>query len=159
MGPAFMFATGVENSNPTIHNGRTRIDEMESCRHYERWQVDFERVGLMLASTVHMTAEKPILVERLAALLLLAVMFPSLMFIGLLIGATAGGPVIISDPVAGQEIGTKRYRFRTTGTGTPTFQAIGKLLREHRLANIPALWSVVHGDIRLSEALKDLRHR
>ncbi|HEY6869381.1 MAG TPA: glycoside hydrolase family 1 protein, partial [Novosphingobium sp.] len=37
-----MFSTGVENSVPTIDNGRTRIDEMESCGHYRRWRDDFE---------------------------------------------------------------------------------------------------------------------
>jgi len=39
-----MFATGIENSSPTIKNGRERVDEMEKCRHYERWLDDFERV-------------------------------------------------------------------------------------------------------------------
>ena len=42
--PAFMFATGIENSIPTIHHGRTRIDEMEACGHYEYWREDFELV-------------------------------------------------------------------------------------------------------------------
>src|ERR1041385_8014337 len=41
---AFMFATGVENSSPTINNGRTRIDEMEKCGHYETWRKDFDCV-------------------------------------------------------------------------------------------------------------------
>ena len=36
--PAFMFATGIENSNPTIDDGRTRVDEMEKCGHYEHWR-------------------------------------------------------------------------------------------------------------------------
>ena len=40
----FMFATGIENSYPTIDQGRTRVDEMESCRHYARWQEDFALV-------------------------------------------------------------------------------------------------------------------
>ena len=40
--PYFMFATGIENSYPTINNGRTRVDEMEKCGHYEHWQTDFE---------------------------------------------------------------------------------------------------------------------
>src|SRR5690349_19567206 len=44
MTPAFMFATGVENSSPTINHGRTRIDEMEKCGHYEQWQTDFNCV-------------------------------------------------------------------------------------------------------------------
>ncbi|QRM31971.1 family 1 glycosylhydrolase [Microvirga sp. VF16] len=38
----FMFATGVENSNPTINNGRTRIDQMEKCGHYTHWRTDFD---------------------------------------------------------------------------------------------------------------------
>ena len=43
----FMFATGIENSYPTINNGRTRIDEMDKCRHYTMWQTDFDLVQEM----------------------------------------------------------------------------------------------------------------
>jgi beta-glucosidase len=39
-----MFATGIENSNPTINNGRERVDEMAKCNHYEKWSEDFDRV-------------------------------------------------------------------------------------------------------------------
>jgi beta-glucosidase/6-phospho-beta-glucosidase/beta-galactosidase len=42
-----MFATGIENSSPTISSlaGHTkRVDEMESCFHYQRWEEDFELV-------------------------------------------------------------------------------------------------------------------
>ena len=42
-----MFATGIENSVPTIDGGRTRVDEMESCGHYERWREDFALVQEM----------------------------------------------------------------------------------------------------------------
>ncbi len=42
--PSFMFATGIENSAPTINNGRTRIDQMEKCGHYKHWRTDFELV-------------------------------------------------------------------------------------------------------------------
>lgn len=42
--PAFMFATGIENSIPTIQGGRHRVDEMEKCRHYELWRTDFQLV-------------------------------------------------------------------------------------------------------------------
>lgn len=35
-----MFATGIENSAPTIDNGRIRMDEMEKCRHYDFWRDD-----------------------------------------------------------------------------------------------------------------------
>ncbi len=37
-----MFATGIENSYPTV--GPRRVDEMEKCGHYERWRDDFDRV-------------------------------------------------------------------------------------------------------------------
>lgn len=40
----FMFATGIENSIPTIDGGRTRIDQMESCGHYRHWRTDFDCV-------------------------------------------------------------------------------------------------------------------
>jgi beta-glucosidase len=39
-----MFATGIENSIPTIDNGRTRVDQMESCGHYKLWREDFDAV-------------------------------------------------------------------------------------------------------------------
>ena len=42
--PPFMFATGIENSYPTINGGRTRVDEMAKCKHYERWRTDFDCV-------------------------------------------------------------------------------------------------------------------
>jgi beta-glucosidase/6-phospho-beta-glucosidase/beta-galactosidase len=45
--PDFMFATGVENSYPTIQlpDGRTkRVDELASTGHYQRWRDDFHLV-------------------------------------------------------------------------------------------------------------------
>lgn len=44
MVPQFLFATGIENSNPTIHNGSLRVDELEKCGHYTQWQRDFDLV-------------------------------------------------------------------------------------------------------------------
>lgn len=41
---AFIFATGIENSDPMTQNGRYRVDEMEKCRHYELWRTDFDLV-------------------------------------------------------------------------------------------------------------------
>src|SRR5690554_5120595 len=41
MTPFFMFATGIENSVPTINGGRTRIDQYEKCGHYKYWKEDF----------------------------------------------------------------------------------------------------------------------
>jgi beta-glucosidase len=43
MASGFMFATGVENSYPTIEGGR-RADEMEKCGHYAKWRQDFDCV-------------------------------------------------------------------------------------------------------------------
>jgi len=43
----FMFATGIENSYPTIllpDGTIKRVDEMEKCGHYARWQEDFDLV-------------------------------------------------------------------------------------------------------------------
>jgi beta-glucosidase len=39
----FMFATGIENSYPTIGGG-IRVDQMEKCGHYERWREDLDLV-------------------------------------------------------------------------------------------------------------------
>ena len=39
-----MFATGIENSIPTINGGRTRVDQMEACGHYKHWRTDFDLV-------------------------------------------------------------------------------------------------------------------
>ena len=44
MTPGFIFATGIENSNPTVNNGRLRMDELEKCGHYTHWRTDFDRV-------------------------------------------------------------------------------------------------------------------
>jgi beta-glucosidase len=42
----FLFATGIENSYPTIAGG-VRIDQMAKCGHYERWEEDFALVREM----------------------------------------------------------------------------------------------------------------
>jgi beta-glucosidase len=56
-----MFATGIENSEPLINNGRKRVDEMEKCGHYIYWQKDFDLVKelgihfLRYGSPIHKT--------------------------------------------------------------------------------------------------------
>jgi beta-glucosidase/6-phospho-beta-glucosidase/beta-galactosidase len=42
--PGFLFATGIENSDPTIEAGQTRVDELEKCGHYRYWETDFALV-------------------------------------------------------------------------------------------------------------------
>ncbi|MDP9162731.1 MAG: family 1 glycosylhydrolase [Pseudomonadota bacterium] len=39
-----MFATGIENSIPTIKNGTVRVDQMVASDHYNRWKDDFDCV-------------------------------------------------------------------------------------------------------------------
>jgi beta-glucosidase/6-phospho-beta-glucosidase/beta-galactosidase len=41
----FLFATGIENSIPTIDGGRVRMDELDKCGHYQHWETDFALVG------------------------------------------------------------------------------------------------------------------
>jgi lipopolysaccharide/colanic/teichoic acid biosynthesis glycosyltransferase len=112
----------------------------------------------MLSSTYQMNSVKLTFFERFAALLLLGAFFPALLFISLLIGATAGGPTVINvSTTTAAGIVCLSPRFRTTGSGTPMFYFLGKLLRQLRLENLPALWSVVRGDIHLNDVLQSLR--
>jgi beta-glucosidase/6-phospho-beta-glucosidase/beta-galactosidase len=39
-----MFATGIENSYPTINQGQERVDELAKCGHYKHWRADFDKV-------------------------------------------------------------------------------------------------------------------
>ena len=39
---AFIFATGIECSYPTIEGGRWRCDQMSAAGHYRAWRTDFE---------------------------------------------------------------------------------------------------------------------
>ena len=44
----FKFATGIENSYPTIllpDGSVKRVDELEKTKHYEQWQTDFQLVN------------------------------------------------------------------------------------------------------------------
>jgi beta-glucosidase len=60
-----MFATGIENSDPTIEGGRVRRDEMEECGHYQRWREDFalvQEIGcgfLRYGPSLHLTLLGP----------------------------------------------------------------------------------------------------
>ena len=43
----FLFATGIENSNPTVGSDNRRVDELAKCGHYQHWRRDFELVTEM----------------------------------------------------------------------------------------------------------------
>jgi beta-glucosidase/6-phospho-beta-glucosidase/beta-galactosidase len=57
----FIFATGIDSSNPTIDHGKKRVDEMEKCGHYRYWRTDFdlaEELGIKVlryGAPIHMT--------------------------------------------------------------------------------------------------------
>jgi lipopolysaccharide/colanic/teichoic acid biosynthesis glycosyltransferase len=98
--------------------------------------------------------------ERVVAFVFLIALFPTLLFIGLLIGVTAGSPVVLTDSVATADGAVAQsHRFRTTGPGTPVFHAVGRVLRRYGFDEFPVLWSVARGDISLREVLQSLRHR
>ena len=40
----FLFATGIENSAPTLEGGRVRRDQLAECGFYDRWREDFALV-------------------------------------------------------------------------------------------------------------------
>src|SRR3954469_19598498 len=62
------------------------------------------------------------MLERVVAFVFLTALFPTLLFIGLLIGVTAGSPVVVTDSVATTDGAlAQSHRFRTTGPGTPVF--------------------------------------
>ena len=44
MSKGFIFATGIQNNNPTIKHGKDRVDELEKCGHYIHWKKDLDLV-------------------------------------------------------------------------------------------------------------------
>ena len=95
--------------------------------------------------------------DRLMAFFLLMVLWPPLMAAALLILVTSGGSILVTDEITTREGAAYRsLRFRTTGHGKPTFHSLGRLYRRYSIDEMPALLSVVRGDIRLRDVLKFL---
>ena len=90
-----------------------------------------------------MKSLRPTRCDRFIAIsLLLLCGLPVLLFIGALIGATAGSPIVERDTGTNVDgVLIRRSRFRTAGGGSATFHEMGVLLRQWSVDDLPALWN------------------
>ena len=90
---------------------------------------------------------------RVVAVVVLLILWPGMLIIGLLIAFLGGGPVVLMKTIALRGGATRQIlRFRSTGTGARGFRALGTWMQRCRVDDYPALWSVIRGDITLSDA-------
>jgi exopolysaccharide biosynthesis polyprenyl glycosylphosphotransferase len=101
--------------------------------------------------------------DSFAAALMLLVLLPFLPFVALAIKLTDGGSVFYSQTRVGQlKKEFRLWKFRTmradadklgylwnTEKGDPRVTAVGKLLRQFKVDELPQLWNVLNGDMSL----------
>ena len=93
--------------------------------------------------------------ERCLALVVIALLLPVVLLVALLLWSASTGQILLTD--YWQCDGSKRarsHRFRTTGDGTPAFRRVGRFLRRYALDDLPGLWDVACGDLRLKDLIR-----
>jgi lipopolysaccharide/colanic/teichoic acid biosynthesis glycosyltransferase len=93
--------------------------------------------------------------ERLVALVLLLSVVPCVLVavVGIT-WSTGDWPAVIADEVVTSDGRLARsLRFRTAGPSSASFHAVGRWLRRYRIDELPALWSVARGELKLRDAL------
>lgn len=102
---------------------------------------------------------KTSVIERLLALIFLALLSPLIFMIALVVVATSNGPIFYRSLRAGQggkSVQLLKFRSMVDGTKGPQVTVagdvrvtqIGKFLRKMKLDELPQLWNVVRGDIK-----------
>jgi lipopolysaccharide/colanic/teichoic acid biosynthesis glycosyltransferase len=93
-----------------------------------------------------------VLGERFLAAFLLFFLWGGLATIAIFIKATSGSPILVVDEwVTKSGSAVRGHRFRTTGPGLPVFRAAGRLFRAYALDELPSLWNVACGEVRLRD--------
>jgi lipopolysaccharide/colanic/teichoic acid biosynthesis glycosyltransferase len=90
--------------------------------------------------------------ERFLAALVLFYLLPAVAILTLFILATADKPVFVTDEWTKDGRILCAHRFRTTGPGQPVFRSVGRFIRRYSLDEIPSLWNIACGEIRLRDS-------
>src|SRR5580765_1631603 len=91
------------------------------------------------------------MIERFFAAFFIFFCLPMVAFLALIIHATAGRPVFVTDEWVKDGRRLRAHRFRTVGPGEPVFRSVGGYIRQASWDIIPSLWNVVCGEIRLRD--------
>ncbi len=90
--------------------------------------------------------------DRVVGISLLVVLWFPLLLACLLIRVTSDGPVVVVDEFLASEGEVARvYRLRTRGGGSAASRVLGVWFRRYSIDELPVVWSLARGDIRLRD--------